>query len=143
MDSTPPPAEPAPIGPEGENAPLDKPLYGASFGQAIQRFFQKYAIFSGRASRSEYWWMALFNFIIAIVLAIISSLSTILYAILALIYGLGMLIPGLAVGVRRLHDANMSGWLLLLGLIPFIGGIILLVLTLLPSSPQGERFDAA
>src|SRR6185312_8282818 len=59
----------APVAVPGNGGvPLDQPLYGASFGQAIKRFFTKYATFSGRASRSEYWWVQLFNFIIVAVL---------------------------------------------------------------------------
>ena len=49
--------------------------------------------------------------------------------------------PSLALTVRRLHDVNMSGWMVLLGLIPFVGGLIVLIFTLLPSKPEGQRFD--
>ncbi|MET3176661.1 UNVERIFIED_ORG: uncharacterized membrane protein YhaH (DUF805 family) [Arthrobacter sp. UYCu721] len=52
-----------------------------------------------------------------------------------------MIVPSLALTVRRLHDVNQSGWLILLGLIPFLGAIALLVFVLLPSNPEGQRFD--
>ena len=61
--------------------------------------------------------------------------------ILAVILGLATIVPSLALSVRRLHDSNKSGWLLLLGLIPFVGGIILLVFMVLGPDPAGQRFD--
>ncbi len=86
---------------------------------------KKYAVFTGRAHRTEYWMFFLFNFIIAIVLGVIDGvLGT---AILGLIYSLAVLIPGIAVGVRRLHDTNRTGWWLLIGLVPLIGFIVLIV----------------
>lgn len=138
-------------------APLDQPLYGASFGQAIKRFFKKYATFSGRASRSEYWFFALFNAIIYIVLyglAIGFGLAgadpvtgemgaggTIPTVLIGL-YGLAIIIPSIALGVRRLHDGNFSGLLYLLILVPILGGLVVLVLMIMPSVPEGARFDA-
>ncbi len=91
------------------------------------KVFRQYADFSGRARRTEYWMFALFNIIIASVLmAIDLGLGT--YGALYSIYGLVVLIPGLAVAVRRLHDVGKSGWFLLVGLIPLIGAIWLLIL---------------
>lgn len=103
--------------------------------------FEKYATFEGRATRSEYWWFALANFLVSFVLGLIGNL-----AIdpqfggigLQFIYMLLVLIPGLAVGVRRLHDTNHSGWFLLVSLIPIIGPIWLLVL-LCTGSDSGEN----
>lgn len=140
-------------------ASLSQPLYGATFGQAVSRFFAKYATFSGRASRSEYWWVVLFmaiiNGVIGVVYGIamstgISSDGTtytlsafaIIVIVLWGLFGLATLIPGIAVVVRRLHDGNFSGWLYLVSLIPG-GSIVVLILTLLPSNPEGARFDAA
>nr|WP_318241763.1 DUF805 domain-containing protein [Arthrobacter pullicola] len=138
--------------------PLSQPLYGASFGAAVKRFFKKYATFSGRASRSEYWWFMLFQAIVITVLYIglmISIVSSIdpytgeptnytfmLPMSLMMIYGLATLVPGIALSVRRLHDAGLSGWLYLVILVPVIGGIAVLVFSLLPSKPEGARFDA-
>ena len=91
------------------------------------KVFRQYADFSGRARRTEYWMFTLFNIIIASVLmAIDLGLGT--YGALYSIYGLVVLIPGLAVAVRRLHDVGKSGWFLLVGLIPLIGAIWLLIL---------------
>lgn len=141
--------------PAGE-PPLWAPHYGASFPVAAKRFFTKYATFSGRASRSEYWWWTLAAVAVSIVLNIIigmgtttSSLSStpdfgpaaIFGYVLLGIWGLATLVPSLALSVRRLHDGNFSGWLLLLLLIPFLGAIAVLVFMILPSNPAGQRFD--
>lgn len=88
--------------------------------------FENYANFSGRLSVPGFWWFALANFLIAVVLNILTAIASI-FLIVVLIYALAVLIPGLAAAVRRLHDSNKSGWMILLGLIPFVGFIILLV----------------
>lgn len=141
------------------NAPLNRPLYGASFGAAVSRFFRNYAVFSGRASRSEYWWVALLNVLVYFGLGIVSGVvGTIgatpataggtdpgpFFSIPATLFGLfwlAIIVPSLALGVRRLHDANLAGWFLLLGLVPGVGSIILFIFALLPSNPAGARFD--
>ncbi|MEU4032615.1 DUF805 domain-containing protein [Streptomyces collinus] len=86
---------------------------------------KKYAVFSGRARRQEFWMFALFNFIINIVLTVVDN--AIGSSIPGLIYALAVLIPGLAVTVRRLHDTGRSGWAILISLIPLVGTIILIV----------------
>lgn len=99
------------------------------FGEAIQSGFRNYANFRGRAARSEYWYWVLFAVLLALVARFID------YAIgfhtgagiFSAIGGLAVLLPDIAVGARRLHDRDKSGWFLLLGLIPLIGSIILLV----------------
>ena len=136
--------------------PLWAPYYGAPFLVAVKRFFKKYATFSGRASRSEYWWWTLVSVGVSIILNIVvnagstgSSLSgtatpgpgPIFGIILIVIWGLATLVPSLALTVRRLHDGNFSGWLLLLVLVPFLGALAVLVFTILPSNPAGQRFD--
>jgi uncharacterized membrane protein YhaH (DUF805 family) len=98
-----------------------------------KKALQNYANFSGRARRSEYWYFLLFNIIFAIAAMILDNLLGIAmtgigYGPLYGIYALAMLIPGLSVAVRRLHDIGKSGWFLLIVLIPIIGGIWLLVL---------------
>lgn len=89
-----------------------------------------YANFSGRARRSEYWYFTLFNFLVGIALNLIDTfvLNMSEVGLLGSIYSLAMLIPGLAVAVRRLHDVGKSGWYYLLILLPIIGWIWLLVL---------------
>ncbi len=85
-----------------------------------------YANFNGRARRSEYWYFALASALISIFLNIIDYVTGL--GFLSLIYALAVLLPNLAVTVRRLHDINKSGWFLLIGLIPIIGAIWLIVL---------------
>lgn len=93
---------------------------------------KKYAVFTGRARRAEYWYFVLFNFIASIVLGFIDGMTgTISQAtglgLLATIYLLAVLLPGIGVSIRRLHDTDRSGWWLLLAFIPFIGAIVLIV----------------
>lgn len=87
---------------------------------------KNYAVFQGRARRKEHWMFILFNVIISLVLSIIENLIGI-PSVLTSIYSLVVLLPTLGVSVRRLHDTGRSGWWILIGLIPLIGGIVLLV----------------
>jgi uncharacterized membrane protein YhaH (DUF805 family) len=100
---------------------------------------KKYAEFNGRARRKEYWMFVLINMIIIFVLYFIEGLAG-GPGILGGLYSLAVLIPGIAVTVRRLHDTNRSGWWLLIGLIPIIGHIILLVFTVQGSQPGGNQY---
>ncbi|MEU8619448.1 DUF805 domain-containing protein [Streptomyces sp. NPDC048623] len=87
---------------------------------------KKYAVFSGRARRQEFWMFTLFNLIAAIiVMAIDMAIST--YPLLYVIYFLAVFLPTLGVTVRRLHDTGRSGWWILIDLVPFVGFIILIV----------------
>ena len=90
---------------------------------------KKYAVFTGRARRKEFWIFCLCNVIIGVVLGILGLIPGIgkVFSILSYVYSLGVLVPGIAVGVRRLHDTNRTGLFLLLGLIPLVGAIILIV----------------
>lgn len=90
---------------------------------------KKYADFSGRARRKEYWMFFLFNVIFALAMGLLSAVPAVggLFKILAVIYSLALLVPGLAVTVRRLHDSGKSGWYILISLIPLVGTILLLV----------------
>ena len=85
---------------------------------------KKYAVFSGRARRKEYWMFLLFNIIIVIALGVIETIVG-TNSVIALFYTLAILLPGLAVTVRRLHDTGKSGWWLLIGIVPLIGIVIL------------------
>jgi len=94
---------------------------------------KNYAVFNGRARRKEYWMFVLFNVIFAIAAMLVDNLlglasDAIGYGPIYGLYALATLIPGLAVGVRRLHDIGKSGWMLLIVLIPLVGAIWLLVL---------------
>ena len=106
---------------------------------------KKYADFSGRASRSEYWYFVLFYLLIAIGLTVIDDVTGTLDAksgvgLLSGIFGLAMIVPSISVNVRRLHDINRSGWWLLLIFAVIIGWIVLLVFGMMDSQPGDNRF---
>jgi uncharacterized membrane protein YhaH (DUF805 family) len=113
-----------------------------SFQDAVRTCLtQKYADFSGRARRSEYWWFFLFNVLVGIAASVIDSILGTRYGsgtgLVQALAQLALLIPGIAVGVRRLHDTGRSGWWLLIGLVPLVGWIVLLVF--LVQDSQGEN----
>lgn len=105
---------------------------------------KKYTVFGGRARRKEYWFFALFNTLISFALGFIdvavgfTAASSV--GILSVIYGLGVIIPSLAVTFRRLHDTGRSGWWLLILLIPLIGAIVVLVFMILDSEPGANQY---
>lgn len=100
---------------------------------------KKYTVFQGRARRTEYWMFALFNFIISMVLSIIDGIIGTV-GILSGLYCLAVLLPAIAVSVRRLHDIGKSGWWLLIVLVPFIGAIVLLIFALLDSQAGSNQY---
>ena len=106
---------------------------------------KKYAVFSGRARRKEYWYFVLFNTLISIVLGIIDGATGSFspeagMGLLGGIYTLAVLIPGIAVSVRRLHDTGRSGWWLLIVLVPLIGAIVLLVFMVQNSQTDENQY---
>lgn len=107
--------------------------------EAVTTVIGKYADFSGRARRSEYWFWTLAVILGYIVAAILTRIAGIL-GILAVLYYLAILVPTIAVGVRRLHDTGKSGWFILMGLIPLVGGIVLLVFTVSDSTPGDNEY---
>jgi len=115
-----------------------------SFGDAVKTcLIQKYANFSDRAPRSEYWWFALFCWGGTIVLSFIDSLifgNPSGYGLLSTLWGLAILLPSIGAGVRRLHDLDKSGWWLLISLIPLIGFLILLFWFVQQGTKADNRF---
>lgn len=99
---------------------------------------KKYGVFDGRASRSEYWYFILFNTIIYVGILIVGIAIKVEF--LAFIYGIAVIIPSLAVAVRRLHDTDRSGWWILISLIPLIGSIILLIFLVTGSSRGNNQY---
>jgi uncharacterized membrane protein YhaH (DUF805 family) len=114
------------------------------FGESIKHVFSNLTNFSGRASRSEFWWFYLFLVIVEIIFAVIlnvvvgnsssGSLSTFLFYVIYVV----LFLASLSVSVRRLHDSNKSGWLVLLGLLCCVGQIILIVFFVQPST-EGDN----
>jgi uncharacterized membrane protein YhaH (DUF805 family) len=107
------------------------------FPDAVRSVLTRYADFSGRARRAEYWWFFLFAVLVALVAAVLDGIIG--ASVFSLLTALGLLVPNLAVSVRRLHDTDRSGWWLLLNLVPF-GGIVLLVFYCLEGQPHPNRF---
>ena len=109
------------------------------------KVLKAYAVFSGRARRKEYWMFVLFNIIFAIVAIILdnilgTAMEGVGYGLIYALYMLAVLIPSLAVAVRRLHDTGRSGWMILIALIPFVGAIWLLVLLVLEGNAGENKF---
>lgn len=109
------------------------------------KVLKNYANFSGRAHRKEYWMFVLFNVIFAVLAVILDNvlglaIRDVGYGPIYIIYTLAVLIPGIAVFVRRLHDIGKSGWYFLLGFIPCVGGIILLVFSLMPGDSMPNEY---
>lgn len=108
-----------------------------NFGEAIKSGFSNYVGFSGRASRSEYWFWTLFSILCNVATAIIDSALTI--GFFSIIVSLALFLPGLAVSVRRLHDIDRTGWWLLIALTG-IGIIVLLIFDCIKGTPGNNRF---
>ena len=108
------------------------------------KVLKKYAVFSGRARRKEYWMFFLFNFIFSLVASlldlVIFGMTLGEFSPLSIVYAVAVFVPGLAVAVRRLHDIGKSGWYVLVNLIPIAGPIWFLVLTCLDSQPGDNKY---
>jgi uncharacterized membrane protein YhaH (DUF805 family) len=108
------------------------------FSDAVRSCLTKYAIFSGRACRSEYWWFALFGIIVDVAGNIIdSAIGT---GFVGFVAGIALLLPNIAVGIRRLHDIDRTGWWALIAFVPVIGWILLIVWACTPGTPGPNRF---
>ena len=119
---------------------------------AARSAVEQFTTFTGRASRSHYWWWIALVLAAALLLTVPITLAAtsgsdaagvvrVISSLLLAVLLVGAIVPSLALTVRRLHDANFSGWLVLLIAIPGIGALIVMVFTVLPSDPKGARFD--
>ncbi|MGH2938469.1 MAG: DUF805 domain-containing protein [Solirubrobacterales bacterium] len=107
-----------------------------TFGEAISDGLSKYAQFSGRSSRSAYWWFVLFYVLVYIATTIVdAAINTPVLTVLAV---LALLLPSLAVLVRRLHDTDRSGWWIFISFVPFVGSIVLIVFACTDSGPPNK-----
>jgi uncharacterized membrane protein YhaH (DUF805 family) len=116
------------------------------FTDAVRICLQKYADFSGRGRRPEYWYFALFNLLVGIAAGILDAIlgtdfdSRSGSGLISLLATLALLLPSLAAGVRRLHDTSRSGWWILIGLIPIIGWILLIYWDVQPGQPESNQY---
>ncbi|HAE99900.1 MAG TPA: DUF805 domain-containing protein [Methylophilaceae bacterium] len=104
-----------------------------SFLDAVKLCFNKFADFNGRAARPEFWWFVLFCILGSVVLEFVGSF-------VSWAFSLATLLPSLAVGARRLHDVNKSGWLQLLWLIPILGWIYLIYVCVQPGDAEDNQY---
>ena len=111
------------------------------FGEAVISGFKNFTDFDGRALRSEYWYSFLFTAIVYLGTSILDALIGSDPAIY-LVGALALLLPGIAVGVRRLHDIDKSGWNLLWGIIPILGGLYVLYLAVQDGTPGSNEYGA-
>lgn len=128
-----------------------------TFIEAVETcMIKKWATFSGRASRSEYWWFSLFLCAVGTLVSVAcillgaamavsekyALLLGIMLVLFVLMFIVAVLPPSIAVSIRRLHDTGRSGWWYLINAIPYIGGIVFLIFTLLPSQPEDNPYGA-
>ena len=110
------------------------------FGEAINTCFTKYAVFTGRAARPEYWFWVLFTLLVSIGCGLLQAALGTFGEIVGDLISLALLLPSLAVGARRLHDIDRTAWWLLIALVPVVGWIVLVVFACLPGTPGPNRF---
>ncbi len=116
------------------------------FGAAVKAFWKNYAVFSGRARRSEYWWAVLFLLAVSFPIALIDTVvffDTIVQTgsgPLSILFLLVILLPSISLLIRRFHDVGLSGWLVLLTFIPFAGAVFAFVVAVLDSQRGDNRF---
>jgi uncharacterized membrane protein YhaH (DUF805 family) len=111
--------------------------FGDAVGGAVRNIFTYW----GRASRSAFWWFALLEVIAYLVVSWISYDSRVAGIILDIVVGLPLILTGIALAVRRLHDSGRTGWWWWIGFVPVVGGIVLLVFYLLPGTPGPNRYN--
>ena len=121
-----------------------KELNADKFKNAFNNYFieylkNSYLEFNGRVSRRQYWMFALFSCLVSFIIGIIGGIIPIL-SIVSLLYALALLIPSVGLGIRRLHDLGLSGWFFLIALIPYIGGLFLVILFCIPGENKANKY---
>jgi uncharacterized membrane protein YhaH (DUF805 family) len=108
------------------------------FGNAVQSVLTNYVTFTGRARRSEYWYFFLFSAMVSVVTRIFDVVTG--TPIVGVLVGVALLVPQIAVTVRRLHDTDRSAWWLCIALVPIAGLVVLLVFECQDSQPGDNRY---
>ena len=124
----------------------DAPLYGATPVEAFKRFWMRGLTFTGRASRSEYWWMVAIQAGVFLGSALTaawtnSSATQTMAGLFLLIFVMASIVPTVALSVRRMHDAGSSGFLYLINLVPYLGPLVFMIMAAQPSKAIGARYD--
>jgi len=111
----------------------------------VENYFsvlKKYAVFTGRANRKEFWMFVLVNIIISLIFGILTKIPVlkVLFWIVFTLFGLAVLIPSIALGIRRLHDVNYTGWLMLLCVVPVVNVIVVFLLCVIEGNPNENQY---
>jgi len=114
----------------------------------VENYFfvlKKYMVFTGRASRKEFWMFVLVNFVIGVIFSILTRIPIlkVLFWIVYILFGLAILIPSIALGIRRLHDINYTGWLILLCIIPVVNIIVIFLLCVIEGNEYDNQYGAS
>jgi len=110
--------------------------------EAYKRFLRNYVNFNGRSTVSDYWWIILANFLIGFALGFVGGLLNIegITSLISSLYSIAIIIPGIALVIRRLHDTNRSGWWFFISFVPIVGVIILIVFFCSPSVNENNKY---
>ncbi|MBV5261568.1 DUF805 domain-containing protein [Synechococcus moorigangaii CMS01] len=120
---------------------MDKSIF-EEFVDYYIKAWQNYTNFSGRARRKEFWYVFIVNLAISLILSILEqTFLGGLASLLSIVYSLAFLLPGIALGIRRLHDTGRSGWWLLIGFVPIIGAIVLIIFFASPSVSGQNQYN--
>lgn len=118
-----------------------RPPKGLRFREAVKRCLRLYATFQGRAARSEFWWFTVFVYLAVFAGKLVAGIADAEAGdVLAVLTWLALLLPALAVTVRRLHDVNKRGWWMLIWFVPLVGPLVMLLFMIVDGRPEANRF---
>lgn len=108
----------------------------------VEYLKNNYAKFDGRVTRRQYWMFTLYSMLVSIAMNIVIAILPFL-AIVSLLYAIALIVPSIGLGIRRLHDLNLSGWFFLIAFVPVLGGLALLFLFCMPGDAEENKFGSA